>query len=253
MSLATKAVAASGCTTLLLPARHHCPATIAHNEDGDRAFLGACSWVEVEPDEGLAWSSFVYPGMLPGHTFGFNAAGIVQTINNITAHDLQPGVPRHIIGRAILDTRTLDEAVEILTRTERASGFHHNLGEAKTRRLVSIEAPASGCVVRTVDVPQGHANHLVFEDFAQLEQIISSSSRDRQAAVNRMLAQSTFAEGAEVVLFDETVPIYKNRTDDRSQTLATGIFTIFADCVEWRVHAAPGERDVLGGTMRIVP
>ncbi|RUV26814.1 C45 family peptidase, partial [Mesorhizobium sp. M5C.F.Ca.IN.020.32.2.1] len=98
----TKAIAATGCTTLLIPAKGDAPAAIAHNEDGAVEFLGACCWVEVEPDEGPAWSSFMYPGWLPGNTFGLNEAGIVQTVNNITAHDLQPGVPRQIICRAIL-------------------------------------------------------------------------------------------------------------------------------------------------------
>ncbi|WP_245491540.1 carcinine hydrolase/isopenicillin-N N-acyltransferase family protein [Mesorhizobium sp. M7A.F.Ca.ET.027.02.1.1] len=33
----------------------------------------------------------MYPGQLLGHTFGLNEAGLVQTVNNISAHDLQPG------------------------------------------------------------------------------------------------------------------------------------------------------------------
>ncbi|WFU06727.1 C45 family autoproteolytic acyltransferase/hydrolase (plasmid) [Rhizobium sp. CB3171] len=251
VSPATRAVAANGCTTLLLPAQGDSPAMIAHNEDGDQALLGACFWVEVEPDEGPAWASFMYPGMLPGHTFGVNEMGLVQTINNITAHDLQPGVPRHIICRAILDSRTLDDAAEILKRKDRASGFHHNLGEAKTRRLVSIEAPASGCAIREAVSPQGHANHLIFEDFAQLEQTISASSRDRQAAVDRVTAGQRLGQDAEVVLFDETVPIYKNGTIDRSQTLAMGVFALLVDRVEWSVHGAHNERDVLGGTVLV--
>ncbi|RVC91532.1 peptidase C45, partial [Mesorhizobium sp. M2A.F.Ca.ET.029.05.1.1] len=162
VSPVTKAIAAAGCTTLLIPAEGDAPAVIAHNEDGAAEFLGACSWVEVEPDESPAWSSFMYPGMLPGHTFGLNEAGVVQTVNHISAQDFQPGVPRQIICRAILDAGSLDEAVAILKRQDRASGFHHNLGEAKTRRLASVEAPASGCAVRQAASPRAHANHLLF-------------------------------------------------------------------------------------------
>lgn len=102
--------------------------------------------------------------MLPGHTFGLNEAGIVQTINNVSPHDLQPVVPRQIICRAILEPRGLDEAVAILKRKYRASGFHHNLGEAKTRRLVSVEAPASGSAVREAASPLAHAKHLFFRN-----------------------------------------------------------------------------------------
>ncbi|RWG38475.1 MAG: peptidase C45, partial [Mesorhizobium sp.] len=114
VSQAVENSAAAGCTSLLIPAEGDGPAVIAHNEDGEREFLGACLWVEVEPDEGPAWSSFMTPGMLPGQTFGLNEAGLVQTINNIRPNDLKPGVPREIISRAILSAKGLDEAIEIL-------------------------------------------------------------------------------------------------------------------------------------------
>ncbi|MER8465665.1 C45 family peptidase [Mesorhizobium sp. M1396] len=247
-----KAAAATGCTSLLIPAVGDGPAVIAHNEDDAAELLGACLWVEVEADEGRVWSSFMDPGMLPGHTFGLNEAGLVQTINNITPNDLQPGVPRQIICRAILDAGGLDEAVEILKRTDRASGFHHNLGEAKSRRLASVEAPASSCAVREAASPRAHANHLLCREFDGLGQTISRSSRDRQEAADRMIAEGALAGGAEAVLFDETTPIYKNRQDQDSWTLATSVFALFPDRVEWRVHAAPDARDTLSGRMRVV-
>ncbi|MCA1408849.1 peptidase C45 [Ensifer sp. IC3342] len=252
VSPATKAVAGAGCTSLLIPAQGDGPAIMAHNEDGSPDFVGACAWVEVEPEEGPAWSSFATPGALPGDTFGLNEAGLVQTINNITPNDHRPGVPRLITCRALLGARGLDEAVEILKRKDRASGYHHNLGEAKTRRLVSVEAPASGCVVREVASPRAHANHLVCHEFDSLNQTISASSRDRQEAADRMIAEGALAGGAEAVLFDETTPIYKNRQDESSRTLATSVFALFSDRVEWRVHAALDERDALSGTMRVV-
>ncbi|MER8792533.1 C45 family peptidase [Mesorhizobium sp. M0983] len=254
VSPVTKAIAAAGCTTLLIPAKGDAPAIIAHNEDGSAEFLGACSWVEVEPDEGPAWSSFMYPGMLPGHTFGLNEAGVVQTVNHISPQDFQPGVPRQVICRAILDARSLDEAIEILKRKDRASGFHHNLGEAKTRRLASVEAPASGCAVREATSPRAHANHLLFREFDGLKQTITLSSRNRQEAADRMIAEGALAGGAGAVLFDETTPIYcdRDRHGDVAQTLATSFFALFPDRIEWLVHPTPDELDTLNGTIRVV-
>ncbi|TIP97635.1 MAG: peptidase C45, partial [Mesorhizobium sp.] len=78
---------------------------------------------------------------------------------------------------------------------------------------------------------------------------ISVSSRNRQEAADRMIAEGALAEGAEAVLFDETTPIYANGSD---QTLATSVFALFPDRVEWRVHAAPDERDTFSGTIRVV-
>lgn len=246
VSAATRAVAATGCTSLLLPATGDGPAVIAHNEDGAADFAGACAWAEIEPDRGPAFASFLYPGMIPGNTFGLNAAGLVQTINNITPHDLKPGIPRQIVCRAILAAPGLDAALAILRRTDRASGFHHNLGEAPTRRLASAEAPASGCAVRVPTAPSAHANHLLAGQFAGLDQTVSASSRNRQQAADRMLAR---AASPEAILFDDTTPIHVHQPDSRTRTLATSLFALFPDRIEWCIHAAPHDRDTLAGTL----
>ena len=101
----------TGCTTVLLPDD---PAVIGHNEDGGAQLAGLCFLCDVVPDEGPGFVAFCYPGMLPGHAFGVNRLGLVQTINNIRPHDLSIGVPRHVIARAVLDCRNLDEAVALL-------------------------------------------------------------------------------------------------------------------------------------------
>ena len=118
--------------------------------------------------------------MLPGHAFGVNRLGLVQTINNVRPHDLAIGVPRHVICRAVLDCHTLDEAIAILQRTDRASGFHHALGQAGDPRLLSVEAPASGCTMVEVQGPLAHTNHLVADDFRDLDQERQPSSLARQ-------------------------------------------------------------------------
>ncbi|TIW76352.1 MAG: peptidase C45, partial [Mesorhizobium sp.] len=45
VSPTTKAVATMGCTSLLIPAEDDGPAILAHNEDGEAEYLGACLWV----------------------------------------------------------------------------------------------------------------------------------------------------------------------------------------------------------------
>ncbi|MER9275488.1 hypothetical protein [Mesorhizobium sp. M0643] len=122
--------------------------------------------------------------------------------------------------------------------------------EAKTGRLVSVEAPASGCVVREVASPRDHANHLLYGELDGLEQTITLSSRNRQEAAGRMICGRRACEGREAVLFNETTPIYANGSGD-FQTWRRASLR-FPDRIEWRVHAAPDERDVLSGTMRVV-
>lgn len=240
---AALAEAGEGCTTVFLPG------VIGHNEDGAPGFLGKCFWVSVTPDRGPAFDSFMYPGMLPGHTFGVNAAGLVQTINNIRVHDLKPGIPRHIVCRAVLGSQTLDAALTILQRTDRASGFHHALGQAGDDRLLSVEAPASGCHVRLVESPHAHANHLIESAFAGLAQEITDSSRDRQLRAESMLRGGEHPR-PEAILFDDEAPIYRanDAGDDYSQTLATAVFELSPACVDWRIHASPDQTEAIVGS-----
>lgn len=250
VSAATANLAATGCTSVMIPAAGDAPAVIAHNEDGAAELLGACMWVDVRPEGEPGWKSFMYPGMLPGHTFGLNTSGLVQTINNIRAHDLKVGVPRQLVSRAVLGCRRLDEAIGVLERSDRASGFHHNLGEAGSRRVVSVEAPASGCVARDITAPFAHANHLIFEEFDGLDQTITNSSRARQGGADRMIQDGTLTRlGPEGVLFDTETPIHCDRDGrgDYSQTLSTVVFELHADRVVWRVHATAEPTPTLSG------
>ena len=254
-SAEVRAQAAEGCTTVMIAAAGEGPAVIAHNEDGALELLGHCFWVSVAPDDGPAFESFMYPGMLPGHTLGLNDAGIVQTINNVRVHDLQPGIPRHVICRAILAANDLDEALGILKRPDRASGFHHNLGEARSGRLVSVEAPASGCHVTAVAGSSAHANHLIADDFSGLAQEITDSSRDRQRRADELVqaAPPASAKDAEAILFERETPIYRanDKGDDYSQTLTTGIFELYPDRVDWSLLAGPGAGGALTGSLGV--
>ncbi|MER9592880.1 C45 family peptidase [Mesorhizobium australicum] len=135
---------------------------------------------------------------------------------------------------------------------DRAGGFHHNLGKAKTRRLAS-EAPASGCAVREVASFRAHANHLLFREFDGVG-VDDHPLFPRLTGGGGQDDRGRLAGGAEAVLFDETTPIYrgKDRRDDYAQTIATSVFALFPDRVEWSAHAAPDECDSLSGTMRVV-
>ncbi|MEH6405467.1 MAG: C45 family peptidase [Sneathiella sp.] len=220
-----------GCTSVIIPTSAKKVSVIAHNEDGSEDFDGACFWLSAKPDDGPAFESFLYPGMIPGHTMGANAAGIVQTINNIRVHDLKPGLPRHFICRAILECHSMDEALALLNRDDRASGFHHNLGSAREGRFTSVEAPASACVITDiVDTPSVHANHLITEELKNYEQEITRSSFVRQARAESLLAAGALTDhGPTGMLFDkkpgqEILRVPTDGGDDYGQTLATGVF-----------------------------
>ncbi len=240
----------SGCTTVLLPGD---TAVIGHNEDGAAELAGLCFLCDIEPDDGPGFTAFCYPGMLPGHAFGVNRLGLVQTINNIRPHDLTAGVPRHVISRAVLACRTLDEAVALLQRTDRASGFHHALGQAGDSRLLSVEAPASGCTVIEARSPLAHANHLIGADYRGLDQDSQPSSLTRQARAEALIAAGAVASGDPfAILYDcenAELPILRrgHEAGDEGYTLASAVFKISSGVVDWALTHGPDTGAVVSG------
>jgi hypothetical protein len=232
-----------GCTTFAAVSAKG--TLIAHNEDGDPFLLGKGLIVDVQPKGKHGFISFYYPGSLPGHTFAVNRAGLVQAINNLRIRRPAAGVPRMMLARAALDAPTLDEAVRLLHDTPRASGFHHTLGAAGDRRVLSVEATAMRCSVVPVARVWGHANHMIHHGCDREPQIVTDSSRDRQARAAALLqAQGADIEGGALVrmLHDEAptgLPIY--RTDphdpDGENTLATALFELRDDGVALQLHA----------------
>ena len=249
-----------GCTSVMIPATPGQCAVIGHNEDDQAALDGRCFLVRVRPRRGTGFLSFYSPGLLPGHTFGLNDAGLVQTINHIRPRDQVIGVPRHLIARAVLQSPDLDRALAVLGRPDRASGFHHNLGhhvgqdsdrhrnQAPRVVLLGVEAPASRCAVRRVTAPVAHANHIVFDECADIDQEIAPSSAARQRRAERLIAAGAL-DGRDplVVLGDddgEGLPICRKRRGGRDPgyTLASAVFELARDEVGWRVHGHPGDR-----------
>jgi hypothetical protein len=232
-----------GCTTFA--AVRSGDTLIAHNEDGDPFLLGQGWLVDVQPKGKPGFISFYYPGSLPGHTFAANRAGLAQAINNLRIRQPMTGVPRMILARAVLDQSTLDQTVHLLRDTPRASGFHHTLGAAGDLRVFSVEATARRCSVERVERMSGHANHMIHPGCEDEAQIVTDSSRDRQARAGVLLDQRGAQIDGDVLvdmLHDQAptgLPIYRDdpRDPDGENTLATALFQIRDDGVALRVHA----------------
>lgn len=227
--------APDGCTTLA--ARTATGGLIAHNEDGDPWLLGRCGVVEVAPDGKPGFTSFYYPGSLPGHTFAATRAGLAQAINNVRIREPRAGVPRMILARAVLDAASLESALALLRDTPRASGFHHTIGgtdAAGEVRVFSVEATVRRCSPVEIEAPSGHANHLIHAGCEHEAQIVTDSSRDRQARLAELLPALGAQRSGEAfvrALQDRAgagLPIFRddpNDPDDEN-TLATAAMRI---------------------------
>ena len=128
---------------------------------------------------------------------------------------------------------------------DRASGFHHDLGQPGREWLLSVEAPASRCVVRRISRPAAHANHLVFSQFADIDQEIAPSSASRQRRAEALISAGVLEGGDPLVVLGDSSdgdhPICRKRRDgpDSGYTLASSVFAFGSEQVDWRAHPHP--------------
>ncbi|MFH2009484.1 MAG: C45 family peptidase, partial [bacterium] len=159
---------------------------LAHNEDDHHANRDLMALLRVAPTGRPTFVSLSYPGVIPGNVPAMTGAGLMQTTNFIGGSEVRVGVPRYVLGRAILDARNIDEAVQRAVNPDGAYSFHVNLGSKKEQRLVSIEvAPGGRHDLR--DTRQDlyvHTNHFLLPGTKAVPQIAtyaggSSDSRYR--------------------------------------------------------------------------
>ena len=229
-----------GCTTLMIPPNEAQAGVIAHNEDAEAELHGLCHLADVRPDGAPGFVSFYVPGHLPGHTFAVNRAGLVHAVDDVRTRDQGVGVPRNFVCRAVLDCEGLDRAVTCIRDSQRASGYHHALGQAGDHRLLSVEAPASGCTVLDVDAPRAHANHLLDERFAYVPHEVEPSSLTRQRRAETLIRGGAMDDGDPLRVLGDvgaSLPIHRRERDsgESAFTLATAVFRISGTGVDYEV------------------
>lgn len=132
---------------------------LAHNEDGNVSDVGNMFLLRINIESGVKCLSFVYPGLLPGVGPSVNSYGIVQTTNYVHPRRVFDGIPRYFIGRAVLESKNLMEAVSIATVKGRAFPCHHNIASLKKARLLSIETFPGRHHLLEVRGSHMHTNH----------------------------------------------------------------------------------------------
>ena len=236
-----------GCTTVWAPSADGI--LLGHNEDGDPNLRPHCFISNREPGiDRPGYTAFTYPASINGHTFSVNSAGLVQLVNNIRSLEYGDGVPRQLLSRAILDCRSLDEAVAILKACQRAGSFHHMLAQAGEREVISIEYTPEEVSVLWLHTAYGHSNHFIHPRLLNAKQRITSSSASRQIRIDnlrRQLSGTPELEDIRRMLGDidnPELPIYRVDPDDpdNENTLATALFRVTSDAVQSIVYIDGG-------------
>lgn len=120
---------------------------IGHNEDDDAVNLGRVfmldATITADNDSSVVLERFValtYPGELSGAAFGYNAAGVVLSINALFPVAYDTGaVPSYMVTRYMLGASSLDDAVA-RARSAVAVGWNANI--AQVRAFLSAAARA---------------------------------------------------------------------------------------------------------------
>lgn len=168
-SQATADVVDGRCTDLVAgpPATADGHLWVAHNNDlspASEASIVAVEW--RVPGEPVVLSL----GIGPWISVGWNDAGLSLTGNELAPNDEQVGVPRLLMVREQLMARTLDEAVAMTLRPDRASSYNTVLAH-RDGRVVQVEGSATDAELVGLS-PAGtlaHANHYACERMRRYE------------------------------------------------------------------------------------
>lgn len=118
--------------------------------------------LEAHPDEGPDFVTVVEAGLLA--KFGMNSSGIGLCANALVCgwDTGEPGVPSHMLLRAILDSETVSDAVSALARGWRASSANYVIAD-EDGLAIDIEAAPGDYTRLYVGHPEHglivHANH----------------------------------------------------------------------------------------------
>lgn len=123
---------------------------------------------------------------------GYNAAKISLTGNQLDSNDVRPGVPRLLVVRAILGSKTLSEAMTHCLLPTRASSYNNVLADG-SGEVYSMEGSATDCeAIYISDDVMAHANHYNAPSMRRFERdrSVNASSIIRHNRAEYLLRQN---------------------------------------------------------------
>jgi isopenicillin-N N-acyltransferase-like protein len=236
-----------GCTTLAVRSEHTASGHIlmAHNEDWSSADRENVYLVRAQPDSAPSFIAMTYGPLLVN--IGLNTYGIGVAINSIYPTDVRVGVPRVVFSRAVLNSRSIGEAIRACVPKLRAGGYNYVLADPNGE-LYSVETSAT-----THDILYGedgwiaHTNHYLSLKMREIEQPGTySSSTARYNRARRLLKEQlgeVTVESLQTLLrdhvnFPDSICLHEDLNDppaDRGMTLVS----LVMDLTERVMLAAP--------------
>jgi isopenicillin-N N-acyltransferase-like protein len=173
-------------------------------------------YIEAHRSDGPNYVTIVEAGLLA--KMGFNDAGLgVCTNTLVSSRDVgQPGVPYHVLLRALLDAPTMTDATRCLMTAERALSANYLLAHSDGL-AVNVETLPGGREGVSVSMPEdgvlAHSNHFVASDFAPLDARVAQHPHSlfRLDAMRRGLRRG--AGQISMSLLTETLRSHQNKPE----------------------------------------
>lgn len=164
---------------------------IGHNEDWIPEDEPDVFLVHAEPVNDPPFLAMTYGALLPN--IGFNAYGIAQCCDSVYPNDSRIGIPRLVVSRAVLASKTPSEAIRQTLIPRRAAGYNHLLAH-ESGEIYSVEVSARKfAILYAHDGYMVHTNHYLDPNMQTVEyepdELIST--RVRYMRANRLLREFT--------------------------------------------------------------
>lgn len=153
-----------------------------------------CVLLDVRRHDGPSFATIVEAGMLA--KVGMNAAGVGLCTNTLVSErdENRPGVPYHVMLRALLDAESVDDGGRILGSVQRALSANYLIAD-RSGHAINFETIAGGSAEVYQTHPQNgliaHSNHFLCPAFAPIDAYVANSPHsitrlaDMRSAIER--------------------------------------------------------------------
>lgn len=147
-----------GCTSFALTKPKTTNTWLAQNWDWRGAQINALIRIKIESKSLPSIEMITEAGIIG--KIGCNDAGIGVCLNALVTDTWRPKVPVHLGLRAILESRTIEEALSKVQHNQMASSVHFLIG-SKTGKIKSVEAsPICTIIKESKNGMIAHTNHI---------------------------------------------------------------------------------------------
>lgn len=178
---------------------------------------------------------------------GINSAGLAVGINMVQSADWGTGVPPYLLVRAVLRCANLDDAVELLRRTPRASSRCLTLLAGHDAVLVEMTATELRTSAASVIAM---TNHYLHPDLAPLDASDPTTRMESRLRRRRLRTKLESAApnlaGLQNALLDEAFqvgPAHSAPADQPAPGPLATVATVVLDPERGAVHLRPGQGD----------